>query len=141
MRLGGSVMTCLFCRVVAGSEPAHLVHEGARTVAFLDAFPAARPHVLVVPRAHAPTLLELEDVDVDELFRTVKLVQRRIRSAFQPLGFNVGWNHGRAAGQHVLHLHVHVLPRYADGGRGVQSLGQGGDRSQLAALAAALRGS
>lgn len=132
-------MSCLFCRIAAGAVPAHLVHEGAGAVAFLDTFPAARPHVLVVPRTHAPTLLELEDDAVAELFRTVKLVQQKIGSAFRPLGFNVGWNHGQAAGQHVPHLHVHVLPRYADGGRGIQSLGSGGDRGQLAELAAALR--
>jgi histidine triad (HIT) family protein len=76
---------------------------------------------------------------VGELFKVVKLVQRKIESAFRPLGYNVGWNHGRAAGQHVHHLHVHILPRYADGGRGVQALGSGGDRDQLAAAAAALR--
>jgi histidine triad (HIT) family protein len=132
-------VSCLFCDIVAGATFAHLVHEGPGAVAFLDAFPAARPHVLVVPRAHAPTLLELEDADVGELFGTVRLLQRRIQAAFRPLGFNVGWNHGRAAGQHVAHLHVHLLPRYADGGRGIQALGSGGDRAELAELAAALR--
>ena len=132
-------MSCLFCRIVAGSTPAHLVHQSARAVAFLDAFPAARPHVLVVPRLHAPTLLELDDDAVGELFRIVKLVQRKIVSAFQPLGFNVGWTHGRAAGQHVDHVHVHVLPRYEAGGRGVQALGSGGDPDQLGALAEMLR--
>lgn len=132
-------MSCVFCRIVSGEIPGHLVHEGPGAVAFLDAFPAARPHVLVVPRAHAPTLLDLEDEAIGELFRTVKLVQRKIDAAFRPLGFNVGWNHGQAAGQAVSHLHVHVLPRYADGGRGVQLLGTGGDRSQLADLAATLR--
>ncbi len=133
-------MTCLFCRIAAGDVPAHVVHEGAAALAFLDAFPAARPHVLVVPRMHAPTLLDLDDAVVGELFATVKLVQRKVQAAFRPLGFNVGWNHGVAAGQHVPHLHVHVLPRYADGGRGLQSLGSGGDRGELAALAATLRG-
>ena len=133
------VESCLFCRIIAGTTPAHVVHEAGGAVAFLDGFPAARPHVLVVPRIHAPTLLDLDDAAVDELFRTVKVVQRKVQSAFQPMGFNVGWNHGQAAGQHVFHLHVHILPRYADGGRGVQLLGTGGDRSELAALAAALR--
>lgn len=132
-------MSCLFCRIVAGTTPGHLVHEGPGAVAFLDAFPAARPHVLVVPRAHAATLLDLDDDALGELFRTVKRVQQKVQSAFRPLGFNVGWNHGAAAGQHVMHLHVHVLPRYADGGRGVQALGAGGDRGELAELAAALR--
>jgi histidine triad (HIT) family protein len=132
-------VSCLFCRIVAGSAPAHIVHETAAAVSFLDAFPAARPHVLVVPRSHAPTLFELNDDEVGGLFEAVKQVQLKIQAAFQPLGFNVGWNHGRAAGQHVDHLHVHILPRYADGGRGIQALGAGGDRTALAELAAILR--
>ena len=53
--------TCLFCRIVAGTTTAHLVHEAPGTVAFLDAFPAARPHVLVIPRVHAPTLLDHDE--------------------------------------------------------------------------------
>jgi histidine triad (HIT) family protein len=132
-------VTCLFCRIVAGSAAAHVVHETAAAVAILDAFPAARPHVLVIPRSHAPTLVELADDEIGGLFEAVKQVQQKIQAAFRPLGFNVGWNHGRAAGQHVDHLHVHVLPRYADGGRGIQALGSGGDRSALPELAAKLR--
>jgi histidine triad (HIT) family protein len=133
-------MNCLFCRIAAGATHAHLVHEAPGAAAFLDAFPVARPHVLVVPRVHASNLLDLDDDLVGELFRTVKLVQRKVESKFQPLGFNVGWNHGQAAGQHVHHLHVHILPRYADGGRGIQVLGAGGgERDRLAELAATLR--
>ena len=132
-------MGCLFCRIVEGSVPAHVVLETPRALAFLDAFPAARPHVLVVPRAHAPTLVELADEEIGALFQAVKQIQAKVQATFRPLGFNVGWNHGRAAGQHVEHLHVHVLPRYADGGRGVQALGAGGDRDALAELAARLR--
>ncbi len=132
-------MSCLFCRIVAGEVPAHGVHEDEGAVAFLDTFPAARPHVLVVPRAHAATLLDLDDDAVGALFRTVKRVQQQVDRVFRPLGFNVGWNHGQACGQHVFHLHVHLLPRYADGGRGVQVMGTGGDRAELAALAATLR--
>jgi histidine triad (HIT) family protein len=85
-------------------------------------------------------LLELPDDAVGELFRSVKTVQRMVDAALRPLAFNVGWNHGRAAGQHVFHLHVHILPRYADGGRGVQLLGTGGDRGEVGAIAAAIRG-
>jgi histidine triad (HIT) family protein len=133
-------VSCLFCRIVAGEIAAHLVHEDDGGVAFLDVHPAARPHVLVVPRAHAANLLELEDDAVAALFRTVKRVQQKVERAFRPLGMNVGWNHGQAAGQHVFHLHVHLLPRYADGGRGIQVMGTGGDPAELAALAATLRG-
>jgi histidine triad (HIT) family protein len=133
-------VSCLFCRIVAGEVPANVVHEDEGAVAFLDAFPAARPHVLVVPRLHAANLLELPDEALGPLFRTVKQVQQKVERAFRPLGMNVGWNHGQAAGQHVFHLHVHLLPRYADGGRGIQAMGAGGDPAELAALAATLRG-
>lgn len=130
---------CLFCRIAGREIPAEIVHEAPGAVAFLDAHPAARGHVLVVPRAHAPTLLDLDDAAVGELFLAVKAVQARVEAALRPRGFNVGWNHGRAGGQHVLHLHVHVLPRYGLLGRGVQKLGDGGDPAEVAALAAAIR--
>ncbi len=127
---------CLFCRIVAGTVPAHVVHETPGALAFLDVHPAARGHVLVVPRTHAETLLELDDAAIGALFVCVKAVQEKVRAALRPLGFNVGWNHGRSAGQHVAHLHVHVLPRYADGGRGVQLLGAGGDPGEVETVAA-----
>lgn len=130
---------CLFCRIARGDLPAHEVHRAADAVAFLDATPAARGHVLVVPVVHAPTLLELDDRAVGGLFLAVKAVQRKVQAALRPHGYHVGWNHGRAAGQHVLHLHVHVMPRFGERGRGIQQLGEGGDPAELAALAAAIR--
>jgi histidine triad (HIT) family protein len=131
---------CIFCQIVAGEVAAEIVHQTPGAVAFLDVFPAARGHVLVVPRVHAPTLVDLDDRALADLFLAVKEVQRKVRDALSPLGMNVGWNHGRPAGQHVFHLHVHVLPRYQEGGRGIQVMGTGGDRAEIPALAAALRG-
>jgi histidine triad (HIT) family protein len=130
---------CLFCEIAGGRLAAEVIHDTPGTLAFLDVFPAARGHVLVVPRVHAPTLLDLDDGAVADLFLAVKAVQARVQRALQPLGMNVGWNHGRAAGQHVHHLHVHVMPRFAEGGRGIQVMGTGGDRAELPAIAAALR--
>ncbi len=130
---------CLFCRIVAGEVPAQIVHETPDAVAFLDRTPAARGHVLVVPRVHASSLLALDDARIGGLFLAVKEVQRRVERALRPAAFHVGWNHGAAAGQHVFHLHVHVLPRSARG-RGIQLLGEGGAAHDLAEVAAALRG-
>jgi histidine triad (HIT) family protein len=110
---------CIFCGIAGGGVPAHVVHESAGAVAFLDRFPAARGHVLVIPRHHAPT--------------------RAVGEALRPLAFHVGWNHGFEAGQRVFHLHVHVIPRYARGGAGIQSLGAGPGRDDLDATAAAIR--
>jgi histidine triad (HIT) family protein len=134
---------CLFCRIMAGRVPAERVLETADALAFLDLMQASRGHTLVIPKVHAPSLPELPDDATAELFRAVKEVMGRIDRALSPLAFNVGWNQGLAAGQHVFHLHVHVLPRFAPGGMGVQALGLseggGGDRAGLAALAEAIR--
>ncbi len=130
---------CVFCDIVSRALPAHLVHEAPGALAFLDRFPAARGHVLVVPRVHAATLVELPDDAIAALFQEVKLVQRGLLESLRPIAFNVGWNHGAAAGQEVFHLHVHVIPRYAAGGRGVQALGAGAPRGELAATAAEIR--
>ncbi len=130
---------CIFCGIAAGSAKAEVVFESPGAVAFLDRHPAARGHVMVIPRAHAATLLELDDVAVGDLFLAVKMVMRKVNDALHPAAFHVGWNHGKGAGQHVFHLHVHVLPRFSEGGRGVQMLGEGPGRVDLAEIAAAIR--
>lgn len=130
---------CLFCQIIAGTTAAQVVHEGPGAFAFLDVFPAARGHTLIVPRLHAPTLLDLPDGAIGELFSEVKIVQGKVQRALHPVGMHVGWNHGRACGQHVFHLHVHILPRFVEGGRGIQALGTGGDRAELDGVAAAIR--
>ncbi len=130
---------CTFCKIAAGELEANLVYESPAAVAFLDRYPSSRGHTLVVPRHHASTLLELPGEHIEGLFRAVKEVQAKLARAFQPIGFNLGWNDGRAAGQFVFHLHVHVLPRYTTGGHGVQVLGEGTGRLDLAAVAESIR--
>jgi histidine triad (HIT) family protein len=131
---------CIFCDITCGTVPAHVVHEVPGAISFLDRLPTARGHVLVIPRHHAPTLLDLPEEAIGALFREVKLVTRAVSEALHPVAFHVGWNHGFEAGQRVFHLHVHVIPRYAPGGAGIQSLGAGAAGGDLDAVAAAIRG-
>jgi histidine triad (HIT) family protein len=133
------VSDCIFCRIAAGTLPAEIVHETPDAVAFLDRFPAAKGHVVVIPRAHAASLPELDDAAIAGVFRAVKDVMRKVTAALAPAGMNVGWNHGKPAGQHVFHLHVHVLPRYAPGGRGVQVMGEGPGGADPVEVARAIR--
>jgi len=130
---------CLFCRIIAGKSAAERVYESEGAVAFLDAMPAARGHTLVVPKVHAATLTDLDDESIGELFRAVKAVMTNLNKVLHPNAFHVGWNHGSVAGQHVFHLHVHVLPRKA-AGAGIQALGEGGARGDLSAIASLIRG-
>ena len=129
---------CIFCQIAAGTTKAEIVHETPEAVAFLDKFPAAKGHVVVIPRAHAVTLLDLDDAGIAGVFRAVKDVLRKVTAALAPAGMNVGWNHLRPAGQVVDHLHVHVLPRWSQG-RGIQQMGERPGDVNAAGLARAIR--
>lgn len=104
---------CLFCAIVAGDIPARVVAEDDRAVAFLDIAPWHRGHTLVVPRRHVDSLLD----DPAALTETAPLVgstARLLRDQLHPAGLNLLSSAGRAAGQEVFHLHLHLVPRYAD---------------------------
>jgi hypothetical protein len=74
---------CIFCMIVAGDAPARVVHEGDRTLAFLDINPATRGHTLVIPRTHCTDLLDADPTDLAEV---VEVAQRIARAAVNDLG-------------------------------------------------------
>jgi len=133
---------CIFCKIVAGEMKAHTLYEDENVLAFLDIHPASRGHTMVIPRVHAECLDLLEDRYVGLLFLGVKSVMTLLEKTLRPSGLNVGWNHGWAAGQHVNHLHVHIIPRYAgDGGGGIQSLVRSSAKEDLDSVASEIRSS
>ena len=108
---------CLFCAIAAGSEPAAVVWRDDRVCAFLDARPVFKGHVLVVPRAHVPTLLELPAPEIGPFFAAVQRVAAAVEGALEADGTFVAANN--KVSQSVPHLHVHVVPRRRkDGLRG-----------------------
>ena len=110
-------MSCLFCRIVTGEEPAHLVLEREDVVGFLDTRPVFKGHVLLVPRRHVDTLTELPDDLVVPLFGAAREVAAAVRTALGAQGSFVAMNN--VVSQSVPHLHVHVVPRTkGDGLRG-----------------------
>lgn len=110
-------MTCLFCRIVAGDSPAHVVLDEEHVVGFLDVRPVFKGHVLLVPREHVDTLPELPSDMVEPLFATTQRVAAAVTEAFDAQGTFVAMNN--VVSQSVPHLHVHVVPRTkGDGLRG-----------------------
>jgi histidine triad (HIT) family protein len=105
-------MGCVFCEIVAGRSPAHVVAEDERTMAFMDIAPLARGHVLVVPRAHASELWDTSPEDGAALMQTTLRVAAAVKAAFEPEGVNLFHATGEAAGQSVFHVHLHVVPRW-----------------------------
>ena len=127
---------CLFCSIVKKEIPAEIIYEDEKSLAFLDIRPRAPGHTIVIPKSHAQNLLELGEQDVGPLFEAARTVQKRILEVLHPEGFTVGVNQGRAAGQEVDHLHVHILPRFfRDGGRAVQGLVNNPPRESLKEMA------
>jgi len=111
------VADCLFCSIADGTVPAHVVLSDDVAVAFLDARPVFKGHVLVAPRAHYVTLADLPADLVGPLFLRVQRVSAAMPAAFGAQGSFVAQNN--TVSQSVPHVHVHVVPRTkGDGLRG-----------------------
>ena len=114
---GHAPARCPFCAIVAGQAAAHIVLDEAGAVAFLDARPVFPGHVLVVPRAHVETLVDLPAADVGPFFQAVQRVAGAVERGLAADGTFVAMNN--RISQSVPHLHVHVVPRRKkDGLRG-----------------------
>jgi histidine triad (HIT) family protein len=115
--MGGSlslVADCIFCAIAAGEAPATIVDQDADTVAFMDINPWRPGHALVVPRRHYENLL---DIDPQDLAKTFEAARRLAQRMTDRLGTEriVIWNScGSAAGQVVMHFHLHVIPADPD---------------------------
>jgi histidine triad (HIT) family protein len=103
---------CVFCRIVAKEIPATVVHEDEHTLAFMDIGQVNPGHVLVAVKKHAENIFALDDAQAAAVFRSAAKVARAIRGAFAPQGLSVYQANGAAAGQTVLHLHIHLVPRH-----------------------------
>jgi histidine triad (HIT) family protein len=112
-----TVPGCTFCAIAAGDIPATMVLRDDDVAAFLDARPVFKGHVLIVPRAHVPTLSEMPAAELGTLFAAVQRVARAVESGLGADGTFVAMNN--KVSQSVPHLHVHVVPRRKkDGLRG-----------------------
>ncbi|MEV6980644.1 HIT family protein [Sphaerisporangium sp. NPDC051017] len=113
----GTVPGCPFCEIAAGTLAAHVVHADDVAVAFLDARPVFKGHVLVVPRTHVETLSDLPVDAVGPFFTRVRELARAVEEGLGAAGTFVGMNN--KISQSVPHLHAHIVPRNRkDGLRG-----------------------
>ena len=100
---------CPFCSLPL----ARIVDSDAMAVAVHDAFPVAPGHTLVIPLRHVGSFFELEESEQLAMLVLLNRVRMRVGVEFAPDGYTVGINDGRAAGQTVPHVHLHLIPRHA----------------------------
>lgn len=111
--------SCVFCDIIRGQSPASMVYADEQVIAFMDIQPVIPGHLLVIPRAHAAYLSDLDADTGAHLFRVgMKLAAAMRRSALCCEGINFFLADGEAAGQDVFHVHLHILPRFQGDGFG-----------------------
>ena len=116
-------MECPFCK----PPKEQILHENCLVRILLDAYPAIRGHLLVVPKRHVERWGDLSEEEKMALIKGMELAMVVLRETLKPDAFNVGMNLGEEAGQTVPHLHLHVIPRW----RGDCSPPRGGVRKAV----------
>lgn len=108
---------CIFCKIIEGEIPSTLVYENEHVIAFEDINPEAPTHLLIVPKKHIPTTMDVMEEDgkiiMPEIFAAIRHLARQFDLAEE--GFRIVNNCGSNGGQTVNHLHFHLL-----GGRQLQ---------------------
>ena len=125
----------IFAKLLRGEIPSVKITEDEHTLAFMDAFPQAKGHCLVVSKwSKARNILEIEPEALEQVMTQVQRVSRAMVKALNPDGFVVNQYNGATAGQTVFHLHVHIIPRW-DGVPLGRHAGNMADPDELRALA------
>ena len=109
-------MDCIFCKIVNGTIPTRKIYETQKSLAFLDAFPLAKGHTLVIPKNHYGKVQDMIPADSVDLFETVRILAQKIESISS--SSLIAIHNGKESGQEIPHVHVHVIPRESSDGAG-----------------------
>lgn len=107
-----NVNSCVFCKIARKQAPASFVYEDENVMAVLDIRPLNEGHTLVIPKEHYETIFEIPEKQIAYLYRIVKRTAVAVQKATGADGISVFQQNGKAAGQQIFHLHVHVVPRF-----------------------------
>lgn len=103
---------CYFCNYYKTKRP-NIYLEDDRFYAVFDPAPVSKGHCQIIPKQHVDDLFELKPEDIIELYKFIVRAKKILDKKYSPEGYNIGVNCGPAAGQSIMHLHIHIIPRYA----------------------------
>lgn len=101
-------MDCVFCDI----NKEKIIYETSCWFAMFDEYPVNQGHVLLIPKRHVESVFELNEEEKTTLVDSIKDIESLLIRFFDIDGFNIGINQGKAAGQTINHLHIHIIPRY-----------------------------
>ena len=105
---------CIFCDIIEGKIPSAKVYEDDQCLAILDISQVTRGHTLVMPKKHFANILEYDEQTLAHLIKVVRDLAGKIVKNLDARGCNILVNTNEAAGQSVMHLHFHIIPRYGN---------------------------
>lgn len=128
---------CVFCAIADGEIPSFKIYEDDIALAYLDINPFSKGHTLVIPKCHSAGLLDTPDETLAAMVHRVKMIAAHLKDTLHCDGFNILQNNGEAAGQTVMHIHFHIVPRY--GKEDISFVNHKADMEELKALAESIR--
>jgi histidine triad (HIT) family protein len=108
---------CIFCKIAAGEIPSNTIYEDDSFRVILDLGPATKGHALVLPKNHYADLFEIPEDVLADAAKVAKKVAGTMKEKLSCDGLNLVQNNGEAAGQTVMHFHLHIIPRYKNDGQ------------------------
>ena len=104
--------TCIFCKIVCKQAPASIIYEDETVMAFLDIRPLNMGHTLIIPKKHYVDIFDISENLLSQVHKVAKQASIAVKKAANADGISIIQQNGKAAGQDIFHLHVHVVPRY-----------------------------
>ena len=107
-------MATIFTEIIEGNRPGFIIFQDENHVAILDKYPIDTGHSLVIPKKPYEKIIDMPKNEVAELFSLVPQIANAILKATGAVAFSIAQNNGKEAKQIVPHVHIHIIPRYAD---------------------------
>ena len=104
--------SCIFCKIVRRQAPASIVYEDDAVMAFLDIRPLNKAHTLVIPKNHYVDIFDIPEDQLSKIHSVTKQISEAVKKATNSDGISIIQQNGKAAGQDIFHIHVHVVPRF-----------------------------
>ena len=103
---------CIFCDIINGKLPCHLIHKDDNHIVILDRYPIDVGHTLIITKKPYEKLTDMSIEEIMDLFSQIPKIINAIIKATKADGFSIAQNNGKAAKQIIPHVHVHIIPRY-----------------------------
>lgn len=100
---------CIFCKEF---EEDKIIYQDQIWIAISDSYPVSLGHTLLIPKRHCNTFFDLSYIESKTMYNAIKNIKDILDKRYNPDGYNIGMNCGEAAGQSIMHCHIHIIPRY-----------------------------